>query len=250
MVALGAARLWKALSDWGANVVLIRLPYFHPDDSCLEKGILWRQQDQGPDDFIVRNGAEQFRTLMDQARSADPHQMMQVALEGADPSERPGRVAALTRDTYFQAALIAGGKATMSAVAGLTKQRAGLGKRDLQELTSAFQERIRRRGTEQEPSWKEELVTTASGQPRAVGQNVELALRHDPGLRGLVAFDGLHSRSCTRELHLGQSSTTRARTRQEKRGSPRILPDSYTTSVACTRLSTCRKRRPMLLLSL
>lgn len=189
LVALGAARTWKALSDTGANVRLIRLPYFHPQDSDIDRGILWQKEDQGPDDYIAREGAQAFKELMARAGSADPVKMVEAAMEGLSASERPGRIAGLCRDTYFQAAMSAGGAPTISAVSSLTKTRAGLGKRDLKQLIADFNERIVRRLTEHEPTWKAELVRASQGAVRPIGQNAELALRHDPTLVGLVGYD-------------------------------------------------------------
>ena len=193
MVALGAARLWKALSDLGAEVRLIRLPYFHPQDVDIDRCPEWRVEDQGPDDFIFREGKDAFMVLMDQAESAEPVEMMSAALAESKPSERAGLVAQLTRDTYFQAALCAGGPATLSAVAAITSAKAKLGKRDLQTLVSSFDARIQRRLKEHEPGWKDELILSANGAARNVGANVETALRKDSGLYGLVGYDSFRN---------------------------------------------------------
>jgi predicted P-loop ATPase len=186
LVAMGAARVWKALSGLGADVWLVRVPYFHPQASHPEKGQLWNPTDQGPDDFIARNGADAFRALVDAAVPADPQRRLEVAIE-ANPTDQAAAVGRIVRELFVQACLDAADGPTLSGVAGVTKGI--IGKQDLQKIATEFRERIRTNLRKGEPDWVSKLACSASGTARSTRENVELALRHDPGLAGMLAWD-------------------------------------------------------------
>lgn len=189
MVALGAARVWKALGQLGAKVKLVAVPYYHPQDSSPEDGKLWWGKDQGPDDFIVRQGVDAFKKLVDEAVLADPKERLVQALATAtSATERNDIIADLLRELSFVATLAVLSKVELKAVAAITKI-AGIGVRDLKEAADEFHERLTRRAKSNEPKWTEGFVTTQMGIRRPLVENVELALRHDAGLAGLVAFD-------------------------------------------------------------
>jgi predicted P-loop ATPase len=191
MVALGAAYVAKALGDLGADVRLVRIPYYHPQQSNPEEGRFWTATDQGPDDYIARNGIELFKKLVDEAVVADPAARMQKALDAVaadEPTRKPKVAGDLLRALFFAATLHAGGDVTRAAVAAITS-KVGIGKRALKEAGDAFHARIVARQKRDEPTWVAELATGASGLPRATRENVELCLRHDSRLNGLLAFD-------------------------------------------------------------
>ncbi len=188
MVALGAARVWRALSDLGADVHLVRIPYHHPQESDPEKGELWSPTDQGPDDFIARNGVEAFRRLVVAAVPADPQRRLAMETADCTPVERSVAVGRVLRELFVQATLDVADGATLGAVAAVTS-RAGVGKKDLKEAASDFRERITRRLHQDDAAWLKRLKLSATGNPKPIRENVELALRHDGGLLGLVAFN-------------------------------------------------------------
>lgn len=188
MVALGAARIWKALSDLGADVRLVRLPYHHPQQSEPEQGQFWAPSDQGPDDYIKRNGIEAFKMLVSEAVPADPQRRLAAATAGCTSVERSEAVGRVLRELFVQATLDVADGATLSAVAAVTS-KAGVGKKDLKEAASEFTERIAKRLHRDDAAWLKKLKLSASGTPKPIRENVELALRHDGGLLGLVAFN-------------------------------------------------------------
>ena len=188
LVALGAARVWKALSDLGADVHLVRIPYYHPQQSDPEQGQLWTPTDQGPDDFIKRNGVDAFRKLVAEAVPADPRRRLAEATAGCNPVERSEAVGPLLRELFVQATLDVADGATLSAVAAVTS-KAGVGKKDLKEAAAGFRERISKRLHQNDAAWLKQLKVSAAGNPKPIRENVELALRHDGGLAGLVAFN-------------------------------------------------------------
>jgi predicted P-loop ATPase len=191
MVALGAAYVAKALSDLGADVRVVRVPYFHSQDSEPVEGKFWRATDQGPDDLVARAGIDAFRALIADAIAADPARRMTKALldDGLAPVDRPKKAGDLLRELFFQAMLYVGGDTVTAAVAAITSTRAGIGKKALKEAAQEFKERLVRRLKKDEPEWMSKLECSASGTPRPLRENVEHALRNDGGLAGLVAFN-------------------------------------------------------------
>lgn len=190
LVALGAARVQKALGQLGAIVKIVTLPYYHPQDSSPEDGKLWWATDQGPDDYIVRNGIEAFRKLVGEAVLGDPKDRLACALEAAKTKAEKAKVVAdLLREPYFVASLVVCSGVELKAVAAITTKASGIGVRDLKEAASEFEARMVHRLKGNDPSWTSEFVCTATGQVRPIAANVELALRNDTELAGLVAFD-------------------------------------------------------------
>lgn len=191
MVALGAAYVAKALADLGADVRLVRIPYFHPQDSQPQKGTFWRVEDQGPDDLLFREGIDALKKLIVDAVHADPARRMDATVLGNHlaPVDRPKAAGDLLRDLFFQATLHVGGETVIAAVAAVTQTHANIGKKVLKETAKAFKERLVRRLKSDEPEWMKKLEVSVSGAPRPIRENVELALRHDGGLTGLVAFN-------------------------------------------------------------
>ncbi|HXX68372.1 MAG TPA: DUF927 domain-containing protein [Polyangiaceae bacterium] len=83
LVSLGAAYAAIALKSLGADVWLMRIPYQEPaKDDFASTG-----KDQGPDDYIARNGADAFFRLVFEAVRADPIERLRPLLE-LDPLQR------------------------------------------------------------------------------------------------------------------------------------------------------------------
>jgi len=190
LVALGAARVWRALSDLGAEVLLTTIPYFHPQDSDLERGVIWGANDQGPDDYLARRIVPEIGCVETFQRcceaSADPLARFQ-AITGPQV-ERAIQAGDALRDLYTVAALSVAGETTLSAIVAL---KLGLTKSGLKQAVEEFRERISARSLNDEPEWLSKLHRSKSGEPRPSVENVELALRNDPGLEGMLGFDEL-----------------------------------------------------------
>jgi Domain of unknown function (DUF3854)/Domain of unknown function (DUF927) len=110
LVALGAARLAYLLEGLGADVRITRVPLWTPHDTAnmtaeemllSDKG----EQDQGPDDFIQRNGIEAFRTLIEASEPAGVVQLIQHRTQGMAPKspERRQVLGAVLEDLYCRA---------------------------------------------------------------------------------------------------------------------------------------------------
>jgi predicted P-loop ATPase len=193
-VALGAAYVAKALADLGADVRLVVVPYYHPQESDLDKGQVWWAEDQGPDDFIARNGFDAFRKLIDESVVADPVARMTDTLKDIEDEDRPREAGALLRELFFLASLHVGGDLVLTAVSGITKKAAEINKTHLKEAVKVFQQRLVAGAKQGEPEWKQSLSTSSSGAVRPIRENVELCLRHDDGLVGLVGYDAFSER--------------------------------------------------------
>jgi predicted P-loop ATPase len=188
LVALGVAYCWLALSHAGASVRTVTLPYYHPADSEPESGKIWRREDQGPDDFLARNGREAFQALVDQAVATDPVERVRAIMATDLPGrEKSSQVVALTQDLVFQACLHVGGARTLAAAAAEAPRTVGT--RVFKQAAAEFAERLSHRAAGDEPEWKAELECSSTGRPLPIGLNVEICLRGDPQLRGLVAYD-------------------------------------------------------------
>lgn len=184
-VAQAAARIWRVLSDLGAIVRIVHTPYTHPQQTNPEAGQLWSPTDQGPDDYIARNGVESFQQLIDASVVADPVQRLLAASEGLKGVERAVAVAAVLREPIMVACLSEASSATLAAVVATKLIQA----RALKSTISEFKDRLAARVESNDPFWMGELHRTPAGVVRASIENVELAFRHDKGLAGLVAFD-------------------------------------------------------------
>ena len=91
LVALGAAYVWRSLSKLDADVRVVRIPYVHPEEWCPDDdGLPPGAEDQGPDDYLARNGGDALRARIEQAISADPKARV---LEVMKDLSGPGRTA-------------------------------------------------------------------------------------------------------------------------------------------------------------
>lgn len=186
-VALGAARVAFALQQEGADAWLVNIPHHRPDLN-LDTGAMYEEQDQGPDDYIARFGADALRALVEQAVPSDPVARFKCVLANAE-SGREGseQIAQLLQQLPVQAMLHVGGHRLVDACAAVTAPR--IGKRALREAGTEFADRLARREQAGEPAWKESLIKTMGGTVRATAQNVELCLRRDPFLAGLIVWN-------------------------------------------------------------
>ncbi|WP_437767158.1 VapE domain-containing protein [Sorangium sp. So ce281] len=189
MVALGASYVWKALAQEGADVWLVRIPYRHSTEVEIEKGEFFTEHDQGPDDFISRNGEMAFQELVDEAVPADPNKRIALAIKGINlRAARSEAAAPLLDDLFFQACLNVGGDRALDMAAAIAKS-CDISRAALKGAVTTFSEKLSARAKEEGPEWKSELRTTSSGVVKPVAYNVEIALRHDSKLKGLVAYD-------------------------------------------------------------
>ena len=189
LVALGAARVWRALSDLGAIVKLITIPYYHPQDSDPLAGKFWGANDQGPDDYLARRElpevgcVETFQRCV--TESADPLARFQ-GLAHLPPAERAIQAGIILRDLYVVAALSVAGETTVAAITAL---KLGLTKSGIKEAIGEFQDRLAARANKDEPEWVTKFRRAVSGAIRPIRENVELALLNDPELQGVLGFD-------------------------------------------------------------
>lgn len=163
-VAKAEARIARALMDHGCVVRVVELP-LGPDDA-----------DQGPDDFIAREGRDAFLSLVESARPADPAEWAKAAVEAGAAEAR-----ALFEQLPFVAALEAGGP---TALDGATEALAGFHQR--RALSDACREF--RKAIAEKAKAKNALEAGASGEMLERGDQVELAELHLKWLGKPVVF--------------------------------------------------------------
>lgn len=188
MVALGAAYVARALLDLGATVTVARLPYAHSQESDPLAGKFCWAEDQGPDDYLARNGVDALKKIIAEAMPADPAERMRLAIQVDGTDARAEAAGRLLGDPMVQAMLHVGGEIATAAVAAVAR-KTGVTKTAIKDAATTFRERLSRRERQGEPDWMKQMVCTEAGTPRPVRENIELALRYDAGLVGLLAFD-------------------------------------------------------------
>ncbi|MCC6653484.1 MAG: DUF3854 domain-containing protein [Candidatus Eisenbacteria bacterium] len=167
-VAKAEARIARALMDHGCVVRVVELP-LGPDGA-----------DQGPDDFIAREGREAFGSLVEAAKPADPAEWAKTAVEAG-----PAEARALVEQLPFVAALEAGGPAALD---GATEALRGYHARSaLSEARRAFKAALAEKAKADEA---EKPGRTANADERTLerGDEVELALLHLRRLGKPVVF--------------------------------------------------------------
>lgn len=133
MVALGAAMSAIALAKEGADVWFAFLPLYTPHGSDPENGKFWRAEDQGPDDFLARNGREAMQRIIDAAVPAEPDRRIATTSD----------MKALLGDLTFQAMLHLGGtRYEDDAVAALKKAKHGYRPKVVADAVKEFREAI------------------------------------------------------------------------------------------------------------
>ncbi|MBI3200067.1 MAG: DUF3854 domain-containing protein [Myxococcales bacterium] len=153
LVALGAARTAHVLRGLGADVLIITLPFLR-EDINLETGLMYTRTDQGPDDFLARNGIEAFNQLVELAVPACPVTRIQIAVGDLPRGDHGARVAAASRvgglltDLPFQALLRVAGPAEQAGCAAVT-ERLKIGIGAYRTAAREFDQRIRQRVEEQ-----------------------------------------------------------------------------------------------------
>lgn len=155
LVALGAAYVGEALRLEGANVRILFLPFFHPQDSDPEKGQVWREEDQGPDDYLARNGAVDLGwRIIGESIPADPVERARQVLDGVTrrPGEKAGSLKSrqaqalsdLMREQFFSATLHVGGDTVIASVHALVADT-NVGIKALRSAASEFQTALGKR---------------------------------------------------------------------------------------------------------
>ena len=187
MVALGAARLALGLRHAEADVRFVILPFAHPTENDPENGKFVFKADQGPDDFLARNGREAFQKLVDAAVAADPVVRISQAASGSNRTEA---VAHLLGELPVQAVLHEGGALIVDQVAAVVKS-ANIGKAAIQQAVKHFGERLSRRAQSEAPSWKKKLRTTASGSVMASVCNALIVMANDDRIKLALGYDEL-----------------------------------------------------------
>lgn len=198
-VALGAARLALALQRKEADVRFVIVPYAHPTDTDLDKGQIYFQNDQGPDDFLARKGVAEFQLLVDAALPADPCAriaMITTISNRTERTERANRVerseltAKLLSELVVQAMLQEGGPVLVDQVAVAAKT-SGLGRRSIVDASKSFTEQLARRAGSSAPQWTQKLRRNPSGGVLGSVSNALLVLQHDENIRAALGFDEL-----------------------------------------------------------
>ena len=137
-VALGAAYTWKALAKLGADVRVVKIPYAHPQDWTPDApGLPPEPTEQGPDDFLYRNGQEALHKRFSEAIPADPMVRVSHAMEGKKPDERPAAVVPLLDELFFRACLHVMEPHERKALGALTR-KASIGHREIDAAAASF----------------------------------------------------------------------------------------------------------------
>lgn len=122
LVALGAARLALLLEGLGAIVRIVRVPLWVAHDArnlSPEEALFSTKgaEDQGPDDFLCRNGLEAFRGLIERAEPANVVALVEHRTQGlaARSAERRQALGSLLEDLYCRAYCQVRGEAYVTA---------------------------------------------------------------------------------------------------------------------------------------
>jgi hypothetical protein len=152
-VAIGAARLAHVLRGRGAKVRLVIIPMWRhrppmPDGVVLTEEqdlatlVRYDEQDQGPDDFIVRMGVDAFRALVAAAVEADPvERCRSVLAAGQTKDEKRTAIGSLLNDMSWLGGLRVEGKACVDEVLELIKPT-GFKRASLREKLAGLDRRI------------------------------------------------------------------------------------------------------------
>jgi len=183
MVALGAAYLSIALAREGADARLAYIPHFHVQDSDpLVRGILYRKEDSGPDDYTFRNGAEALRKLVTEAVAADPVARVRALLDShRSKADRSAAIAVLLRDLPFRAMLYAGGSITVSEVVALTNN-VGFGARAIRQAAAEFTASLSTAAKRDSDQEDKRTIIYLSTDEKRVNDEVVAALATDPAV--------------------------------------------------------------------
>ena len=198
-VALGAARLALALQRKEADVRFVIVPYAHPTDTDLDKGQVYFQNDQGPDDFLARKGAAEFQLLVDAALPADPRVRVSLIATQSKREERSARAnqqeqaeltAKLLSELVVQAMLQEGGPVLVDQVT-LAAKTSGLGRRSIVDASKSFTEQLSRRAGSSAPQWVQRLRRSPGGGVLGSVANALLVLQYDESIKAALGFDEL-----------------------------------------------------------
>lgn len=139
-VAHGAAITATALINAGADVRFVMIPFWPASESDPENGLVWRMEDQGPDDYLARNGAVKMQELIDAAIPACPIARIESVREAAETKAKATvEITKLLRaDKPLQAMIYVGGPSAITGVAAI----AGVGKGPVVQASASFKEAL------------------------------------------------------------------------------------------------------------
>jgi predicted P-loop ATPase len=189
-VALATAKLARILFEAGSLVRLVILPH-HGDE-------VFGEQDQGPDDFIYRKGADAFRELVAAGLPAAPHERA-AHLEETAPERLAVLGHALLRDLTFQAGLAVGAHEEIARTVEAFKKIGvkSITRAVLAEKVEQFNRRVAAKGTANVPAdLASKLRRTAGGNIISSFDNAATVMVHDPKWAEVLAFDAFAGRIC------------------------------------------------------
>jgi predicted P-loop ATPase len=183
-VARGEAKTVQLFQEMGAKVIVLKVP--------LHEG-----KDQGPDDWLARQGdsgerrREAIQRLTD---AADPGDLVERAklVESTDEARR------LLADLPFQAALALNENAVVGLILKHLKTF-GIDKAAIKDAIVKFRITAKAKSKKDDPPWKSKLTKSSSGQTVASVANVMDVLRNDERLVGVLGYDEFAERPMIRK---------------------------------------------------
>ena len=138
-------------------------------------------------DAPIKDAAAALQLVIDSAVPADAIAWADmISGQHCTKADKARAVSGLVGSSLpFRALMAVGGEPVVDSLSAGT----GMGKRALTAAVRDFQSRAKLQSGEPAPAWTRDLELSASGTPRPIRENVELCLRHDEELRGLLAFD-------------------------------------------------------------
>lgn len=181
-VALATAKLAQIMIDAGAVVRIVVLP--HHEDELLG------EEDQGPDDFLFRQGDSAFYERVLGSVPASAHD--RVAALGKQTADRKGLAHALLHDLTFQACLAVGGREEIARTVETFKAIGikSINKAVLAEKIEHFKRRLAAKGNANvSADLASKLRRTAAGTVVSSFDNAATIMVHDPKWKDVLSFD-------------------------------------------------------------
>jgi hypothetical protein len=147
-VAVGAAKLAHVLHERGAAVRFVILPLLHTQERGLDDLIRYDIDDQGPDDFLAKEGQDALQRLIDDAVAADPIERVKAIMtSGAVEAIKHDQVTALLNDLTFVSTLQVEGRIAIDRVAAVIKPT-GIKARAINDQVSKLLRRLESNATQ------------------------------------------------------------------------------------------------------